>query len=158
MKELFTLIAQYFPVILTGSIFSAYWMWWNNRKNRQVIACAKFRSAVLAELGSIYPLSSDWPSDIDVFLRTRFTSLQTAVEDFKPFIPSKRRKHYERAWLVYRLGDDGREMDTQCYHQYMPFVTTLIIDGKQVTTDNSQTYKTKFKHNVENLLKYAEYK
>lgn len=154
MSNIISILALIISVV--ASIFAAYWAWRNNVKSRQAAACAKFRAAVLVELGSIYPIPDAWPSDIDDFLRTRFTALQIAVEEFKHFIPSKQRKKFEDDWFTYRLGKDGREIDIQCYYQYKPLIITSIIDGEQVTFDNSKTYKEKFKHNVSSLLEYAK--
>lgn len=128
---------------------------WRDRQTAFRNACIKFNAAVLSELRSIYPDPAQWPTDIDRFLKAAFPNLQAAVTEFSRSLPDQERSAFDRAWLIYRLGTDGREIDQQCYHQYMPFVSTSIIDGRQVTVDNSKIYKEKFKHNVSSLLKYA---
>lgn len=101
--------------------FGGYIAWRNNVKSRRAEACSIFRSAVLAELGSIYPNATAWPAaDIDTFLRARFTALQTAVENFRPFVPWWRRYFFDRAWFHYRCST-GRKIDVQCYHHYRDF-------------------------------------
>jgi hypothetical protein len=101
-------------------VFVGYITWRNNFKTRRAAACAAFRSAVLAELGSIYPNVASWPENIDAFLRSRFSALQTAVENFRPFVPWWRRWLFDRAWFRYRCAT-GRKIDVQCYHHYMAF-------------------------------------
>jgi hypothetical protein len=121
-------------------------------------ASTKFREAILNELGDIYPNPVNWPKDsinIEHLLKSKFTNLQTAVEQFRRALPWFKRKDFENAWLRYRCST-GREIDIQCYHHYMPFISTSIVNGKEVTIDNSKTYKETFKHNVDTLLKFAK--
>lgn len=139
--------------------FGAYLVWRNGHKSRVAAASEKFRAAILGALNGLYPYPVNWPSDanaIDHKFKAIFHALQIAVAEFKPFVPWWHQRAFEKAWFVYRLGPEGREIDKQCYHQYTPFVSTSITDGKQVTVDNSKTYKDKFKHNVDNLLRYAK--
>lgn len=79
---------------------------------------AIFRSAVLAELGNVYPVPVAWPGNIDVFLRYRYPALRIAVENFRPFVPWWKRWLFDRAWFAY-CAPTGN--DPQCYHQYMGF-------------------------------------
>ncbi|MGO9445110.1 MAG: hypothetical protein ACLPXB_10085, partial [Thiobacillaceae bacterium] len=101
-----------------------------------------FRSAVLGELGSIYPIPANWPHDIDAFLRAAFPGIQRAFNNFKPFVPRWHRHAFDRAWSIYRLDPDAREIDQQCYHHYMEFAS------------NSDPRGT-FKKNVDGLLSFA---
>ena len=118
-------------------------------------AANKFAETFFNELKGIYPKPENWPENIDHFLRTRFPTLQAAIEEFKNILPWYKRKAFDKAWFRYRCST-GREIDTQCYHHYMPFITTSIVDGKEVTVDNSGMYTETFKHNVDALLKFAK--
>lgn len=122
-------------------------------------AAATFRNRVLTELEGLYPIPTNWPTDkmmIDKILKVKFPKLQIAVTEFKPFLPKSQQSAFDKAWLIYRVGKDGREIDEQCYYDYMPFLSTSVGVGlKTVTIDTTETYKENFKHNVDNLLKYA---
>jgi hypothetical protein len=110
-------------------------------------------------LEGLYPIPANWPSEkmmIDRILRDKFPKLQVAVAEFKPFLPHRKRIAFDNAWRIYRVGKDGREIDDQCYFDYMPFKSTSMTEGIQVTIDTSGTYKETFKHNVDDLLKFAE--
>jgi hypothetical protein len=121
--------------------FVGYITWRNNFKSRRAAACAIFCSAILKELGSIYPNVESWPEDIDSFLRSRFSALQTAVENFRPFVPLWRRNRFEQVWFNFRCAT-GREVDVQCYHHYIEFAS-------------NPNYGEKFKNNVASLLSFA---
>jgi len=134
------------PNAVIGSVllacFGGYIVWRNNFKSRRAAACADFRSAILAQLGAIYPTPANWPADITTFLRVAFPKLQTAVAAFRPFVPLWRRPAFDHAWFIYRLGLGGREIDQQLYHQYMAF-------------DDNPNYKEKLRENVDRLLSFA---
>jgi hypothetical protein len=101
---------------------------------------------------------SDWPKDtrrIDETLRAVFPRLQAAVAIFRPYLPWYRRKAFDRAWSLYRLGEEGREIDQQYYWQYIPHSGTSVVCGVTLSHDNTTTYKDNFKTNVDRLLKYA---
>jgi hypothetical protein len=127
------------PFLLAA--LTAHFVWRNNFKSRRAAACAAFRSAVLVELGSVYPKATVWPDNIDSFLRSHFTALQTAVENFRPFVPWWKRWLFEQAWFRYRCAT-GRKIDVQCYHHYMAF-------------GDNPNYKTIFHSNVSRLLSFA---
>lgn len=106
---------QYFVLgALLLACFVGYVTWRNNFKSRHAAACNVFRSAILTELGALYPTPARWLSDINTFPRSAFPKLQTAVTTFKPFVPWWCRAAFERAWFIYRLGPDGREIDKRC--------------------------------------------
>ncbi len=131
---------------LAMAFIVAYLAGLNNRLNRLAVASTTFRNIILTELKGLYPIPSDWPKDFNVLnyqLRQVFPNLQIAVANFKPFVPWYWRWTFDRAWCIYRLGKNGREIDRQLYHQYMPFA-------------DNPNYKDNFKHNVDNLLKYAK--
>ena len=133
----FTDIVAFLLTVAVG----AHFVWRNNFKNRRAIACSALRAAVLAELGAIYPNAAECPKDIDYFLRSHYTALQTAVEKFRPFVPWWNRWRFERAWFRYRCST-GRKIDIQCYHHYMEF-------------GDNPNYKAIFHDNVSRLLRFA---
>lgn len=55
-------------------------------------------------------------------------------------------KGFTIAWVKY-YSTNG-DASYQCYHHYMPFITTSTVNGKQITEDTTKTYKETFKHNV----------
>ena len=118
----------------------------------------RFRSAVLGALSGLYPIPSDWPSsklNIIENLEARFPGLQTAVEEFRPNLPLYSRWLFERSWTVYRLGSDGRLIDSQCYWQYVPHTGEGYEGGRYYKHDNRITYQSTFKKNVDRLLSFA---
>ena len=140
IEVFFSSLYSIIGAILLAS-FVGYVSWRNNFKVRRANACAVFRSAVLSELGLIYPKPAVWPENIDVFLRSHFTALQIAVENFRPFVPWWNRYSFERAWFRYRCST-GRKVDVQCYHHYMAF-------------GDNPNYKAIFYANVSFLLSFA---
>jgi len=156
-----TIVANQMVIVgtLVLACFGAYLTWRNGYKGRVAAASTKFRATVLAAFSGLYPHEVNWPSrssDIAHMLKEKFPELQAAVSEFRPYVPWWRRRAFDKAWFMYRLGPDGREIDKQMYHQYMPFVSTSIVNGSQVTVDNSKTHKENFKRNVESLLRYAD--
>ena len=119
------------------------------RQNSFRAASVKFRSAVLDTLSGLYPIPANWPSSgnvVDKTLRSAFPALQTAVTEFKDSLPRRRQRAFDQAWFVYRLGSDGREIDKQCYHQYMGFTSP-----DEPTVDPKVTFHA----NVSKLLIFA---
>jgi len=117
-----------------------------HRKNARRAAAAKYRAALFESFAGLYPVPSDWPGNIDSHLRQLFPALQRTMAEFRPYVPRRSRKSYDRAWFVYRLGTDGREIDKQLYHQYMGFT-----DPGQPIVDPKETFRT----NVAGLLAFA---
>jgi hypothetical protein len=133
-------------VALLGVLISAFVALHLRRKNASSAAAGKFRAALLNALSGMYPIPANWPKNVDGHLRQIFPALQSAVEEFRPYVPWRSRRSYDRAWFVYRLGEDGREIDKQLYHQYMGFTSPdePVVDPK-VT----------FHANVKRLLAFA---
>jgi hypothetical protein len=104
-------------------------------------ATTNFRAAVLAALRGLYPLPTSWPDDINYFLRGAFPALQTAVEQFRPFVPRWRQRAFDKAWYNYRSAS-GQKKEMQAYHHYMAF-------------ESNPHYKANFKRNVAALLSFA---
>jgi hypothetical protein len=105
-------------------------------------AAAKFRAAFLSALSGLYPLPTNWPEDINHFLRGVFPALQSAVGEFRPFVAFWRRRAFDRAWFNYRCGT-GREIDLQNYFHYMAF-------------GSNPNAKENFRRNVAALLSFAD--
>lgn len=148
------------PNAVFGAILLASFVAWlgyrTAHRGRRANACAAFRVAILNELGSIYPNSTAWPENIDVFLRSRFAALQSAVENFRPFLPWWKRSRFDRAWRIYRLGADGRDIDIQHYGQYRPYNIEGLENGREYKQDQTLTCKIIFKKNVDQLLSFAD--
>jgi len=144
-----------------GALFIVLINYWlantKDRIARLAVASAKINSEMLNILSGLYPLPSNWPEDInalDAFFRSAFPKMQIAVEEFKRFLPWYKKICFNRAWSRFRNAY-GRDQDIQCYHHYMPFISTSIVNGKEIIEDNSKMYKPNLKKNVDNLLKYA---
>jgi hypothetical protein len=103
-------------------------------------ASMAFRTAILSALSDLYPEPVNWPNDIDNALRQLFPSLQSAIAQFRPFLPPWRRQAFDRAWFQYRCST-GRKIDVQCYHHYMAFGGTDAQGN--------------FRRNVDALLSFA---
>ncbi len=132
----------------------------NNKRNRFANASQKFRETIIDEIGSIYPNPTNWPKNpvhIGLFLKSKFTTLQAAVEKFSMALPTKnKRKAFEYAWLCYHCPSSQRHnKDNQGYEHYIP-IASEDIDGKPITKETTlEKCKETFKHNVEQLLKFA---
>jgi hypothetical protein len=113
-----------------------------DRQNARRDAGAKFRVAYLSALSGLYPLPTNWPDDIDHFLRGVFPTLQSALAEFRPFVPFWRRWAFDRAWFKYRCGT-GRPIDLQNYFHYMAF-------------GSNPNAKENFRRNVAALLSFAD--
>lgn len=101
-------------------------------------------------LSGLYPIPANWPDNgnaVDKILRAAFPALQSAVAEFRDSVPSRDRRPVDQAWFIYRLGADGREVDKQCYHQYMGFGSP-----DRVVPDSKATFRA----NVSRLLSFAK--
>jgi hypothetical protein len=105
-------------------------------------AATKFRATFLTALSGLYPLPTNWSDDINRFLRGVFPTLQSAVAEFRPFVPFWRRRAFDRAWFKYRCGT-GRQIDLQNYLHYMAF-------------ESNPNAKKLFRRNVAALLSFAD--
>ncbi len=144
MEEIISLLGEHIIAILGAILcacFVAYLSWRSNSKARRANAGSIFRAAVMLELGSIYPNPPEWPKNIDNFLRERFTNLQIAISNFRPYLPWWKRMCFDRAWFHYRCAT-RRKVDIQCYHHYMAF-------------GDNPNYKKNFYDNVSHLLSFA---
>lgn len=139
-------ISAPFATLLVG-LLSALLVLYVRRRNASASAAAMFRAALLDALSGMYPVPTTWPANIDLHLRQLFPAVQRAVQEFRPYVPWYSKRSYDRAWFVYRLGIDGREIDKQLYHQYMGFTSPCepVVDPK-VT----------FHANVKKLLAFAD--
>jgi len=130
--------------------FAAWLSYRTAYRERRANACLTFRTAVLNELGSIYPNPAVWPRDVDAFLRSHFTALQIAVENFRPFVPWWNRWRFDRAWFRYRCAT-GRKVDIQCYLHYFDAYDSRTETQSQATA----RVKDLFHSNVSKLLSFA---
>jgi hypothetical protein len=112
-----------------------------DRHTARRTAAVKFRAAFTSALSGLYPLPTNWPEDIDRVLRGVFPTLQSAVEEFRLFVPFWRRRFFDRTWFKYRCGT-GRRIDLQNYHHYIEF-------------GSNPNAKEKFRQNVAALLSFA---
>jgi hypothetical protein len=138
--------------------FGAYLSWRNGYKARRAAAALRFRNYVLETLTGLYPIPVAWPATaihIERILRERFAALQIAVEEFQRYVPFWQRRAFRKAWRLYRLGRDGRDIDQQDYWQYIPYSGSGMEAGAVVNVDTTTTYKDSFKTNVERLLGFA---
>ncbi len=129
---------------LLAVLLSGFLLLYVNRKNARRTATAKYRAALLEAFTGLYPIPTNWPVNVDAHLRQIFPQLQRAVAEFRSYVPWRRA--YDRAWFVYRLGTDGREIDKQLYHQYMGFTSP----GEPVINPKGTFYT-----NVNKLLGFA---
>jgi hypothetical protein len=141
---------------LTGILFGNHFAIGRDRRKEFNQAATTFTSKVLSELEGLYPIPTNWPLDIDRFLRDKFPKLQCAVAEFKTFLPLKKQAAFEKAWFIYRMGKDGREIDKEDYWQYKSHLGSTIINGTEVEFDNTTTYQESFKRNISNLLDFAK--
>jgi hypothetical protein len=121
------------------------------------VAARKFQDTTRNELEGLYPTPVKWPNhslDIDPILREKYSRIEIAVHNFKGHLPFCFVKGFNKAWIKY-YSANGDE-DYQCYHHYMPFSGSSIVNGKEIQDDNTKTYKETFKKNVDRLLKYAK--
>ncbi|HXE96935.1 MAG TPA: hypothetical protein VN642_11045 [Dongiaceae bacterium] len=142
------------------AVFGGYITYRIYRKTRFSQAAAIFRTKVLTELEGLYPIPTNWPPEtmmIDRILKEKFPKLQIAVAEFRPFLSRSEKTAFDEAWSSYRVGEDGREINQQDYWQYIPHSGTSVVNGKEETHDNTETYQDNFKRNVDNLLKFAKH-
>jgi len=106
-----------------------------------------FESAIKREFAEIYPIQAQWPENVDDYFRSIFPTLQAAVSEFREALPKSKASAFDEAWFIYRLGRDGREIDQQCYFQYMGFQNSEkpYIEPRKA-----------FKENVDSLLSFTK--
>jgi len=149
MPDLIDYAGTHIPQIagfLIMAAVGAYLTEFNSRRSRLAVAAEKFRNAIALELKGLYPIPSKWPKDsnmINYQLRQAFPNIQIAVTNFRPFIPWYWRWAFDRAWFIYRLSKNGREIDKEQYDQYVSY-------------SSNPNYKENFKHNVDKLLSFAK--
>jgi hypothetical protein len=126
--------------------FVAYFAYRTVVRKQYVEAAEKFRESVLGQLKDIYPIATDWPDSMDCYLSNKFSALQNSVTTFEFALPWYKRYFFNRAWRIYRVGENGRDQDKQCYHQYLGFT----IDDHYIDP------RKQLNKNVDRLLKYAK--
>ena len=129
------------------AFISAFIILYVNRLNYYRSAANKFRDKIFTIFKGLYPNPVDWPENrafIVNILIDKFPELDSAVAEFRPFIPFYKRWLFDRAWFRYRCST-GRKIDTQCYHHYIEF-------------GSNPGYKDNFHRNVSKLLSFAKVK
>ncbi len=112
-----------------------------SKKNRQQVACDKYRSAILYILKGIYPDTSSWDWDINNKLTDGIPSVELAVTEFKHFIT--RKAGIEAALQRYK----------ECCHETTDRkCATYIMYPKEGEIDPKEIFKTR----VEDLLEFAK--
>jgi hypothetical protein len=136
---------------ILGALIGGLILFQVHRYNAFKSASEKFRSTVLKELEGLYPTPAKWPSremQIVQILRDKFPKLEVAVTEFREHLSCTKRKRFDEAWLKY---------NKEYYYNYIPIKGTSYARGETVyTTDYTTTYKDNFKHNVDDLLKFAK--
>lgn len=107
----------------------------------------QFRDSVLKELKDVYPVATNWPDHIGIFLTNKFISLQQAVTTFESALPFYKLLFFRRAWRICCVSKSPTNKKiTQEYHQYMG----VTINGHNVDPQKQ------LKKNIDRLLKYAK--
>src|SRR5450759_81622 len=70
-----------------------------DRQNARIAAGTKFREKILHELGPVYPIITQWPENGHAFFKSIFPAMQSAVAEFRPFVPWWKRRFFDKAWL-----------------------------------------------------------
>jgi len=146
-------------VILFGIIAAHRLSSYRDRKNTFNKAAKEFSDTFHQELKEVYPITANWPKNIDYYLRARFDNLSAAVGTFKSHLPENQQILFVDTWFHFYCCT-GRDADRncQCYQHYEPF-TGISFDGdKEIYHDNTQTYKDDFRHNVDALLEFTKQK
>lgn len=124
-----------------------------HRYNAFCSAAAVFRNKVLMELAGLYPTQTKWPESsipIPSILCEKHPRIETAVIEFRNYLNWLKRKRFDKAWHEY----------SKDYYEYVPIQSTsyssdgAIIESESI--DTTKTYYSLFKHNIDNLLKYAK--
>ena len=130
--------------VVGGALFA----WRNSKSTRKAAAFTAFRDLVLEELKDVYPKPVNWPSKVDPFFKSHFTTLQAAVGKIRPFVDDK--PGFDGAWVRYYNAYPTRTKE-QCYHHYMgahdPF------DGTQAMADAK--CRAELHKNVSSLLAFT---
>jgi len=143
--------------VLIGALLTYHFSLRLSEINAKRQASLRIISSFHQELSDIYPTPVNWPSDIDYFLRSKFTVLQAAIGEFRHHLPVDEWEGFDNAWFAYYCST-GRDVDRQCqsYLHYISGKGVSVVDGKQYTHDNTKTYKRIFKDNVDQILKFAQ--
>ena len=119
------------------------------RFNAYYAASAKFRSAVIAELSSIYPTINNWPQNEEAFFKSAFPNLKVAVAEFRYFVPWYSRRVFDNTWLRYYCAYPEQNTN-QIYHHY-----TAFQDNGETASQAQEIRNKTFHSNVSKLLSFA---
>ena len=155
MPEFITYITIHRYTIIGSTLlacFAGYVAYLNFSINNFNVASVKFRSAILAELGALYPIPTVWPKNEDAFFKDAFPNLQIAVTEFRHFVPCYLHRSFDNAWLCY-YSAYPKDTKDQIYHHYMAF-----HDIGEMQQDGEARRNKTFHANVSNLLSFAKNK
>ena len=102
MNEYTDQIAQYFnkvpmwPLVLLAFGIVVVGIYELIRRKRHAEAVDEFRSAVLSTLSGLYPKPTNWPRNIDTYLRARLPVMQEIIENFRPDVAQEDIKAYNK--------------------------------------------------------------
>jgi hypothetical protein len=133
------------PLIMAA--FVAYLAWRNNFKVRRAIACAAFRAAIERELGPMLTKFPESSPEIDGRLKQAFPALESAVREFRHYVPWWKKRCFNRAWLHYHCAYPDNWSSGQCYHHYL---------GSHSPEESQPDSRAIFSANVERLISYAK--
>jgi len=110
-------------------------------------AAIKFRSTIVNELAGLYPIQTDMKIDISSRINSSFPKIQSAVEEFKPFVVRREARAFANAWKQYYI--------------YCKYTAPEGFAGKSLKdmvngVENSIKFREKFKHNIDLLLSFAK--
>ena len=144
--EIATIIGLVVALIGIVGIYLKYRLdvhFYKGSKRRE--AAQEFRNCFINNLKGLYPHASEWPKlflGVDTTHRGIFPELQSAVKNFRHFVPWYRRRAYDHAWIDYYNAD--KNPDCQHYSHYLGF-------------QDEPDPKEQFRHNVDKLLSFAKY-
>ena len=136
------------PFILIGALISALVALHVPRKNRRAEAISKFRNSILSELGELYPEGIYHINGRDAvkILKAKHYLLNTAVEEFKPYVKNK--AAFIRAWREFSGVGELREPEEP------PSYNIYSFQGNH--SPWSENPKSEFLNNVNKLLSFAK--
>ena len=125
--------------------FAGHIRYRNSKKNRMAEASAKFRNKVLTALKGLYPNTVDWPKDADVKYGQALPAIESAVAEFKCFIPSLRKEVFDAVFEECRNNRYKMTHNTR----------TAYVMYPDMRKPGEQSPEEIFKDSIEALLLFA---
>lgn len=91
--------------VFIGGFVSYYFSVKLISKQQGIIASANFRASFSYVISQMAISQNDSSIDIRALLNTTFNDLASAIEIYRPYIPSKERLSYQEAWERYYMPD-----------------------------------------------------